>query len=68
MSLPRPGGITFDQMEQLLDVVGSRFKVRGFDLVEVNPQLDVGTGATSYLAAHTLIGLLGRIFAAESAR
>jgi agmatinase len=63
-----PGGITFDQMEQLLDVVGSRFNVRGFDLVEVNPQLDVGTGVTSYLAAHTLIGLLGRIFAAEGAQ
>jgi agmatinase len=61
-----PGGITFEQMEQLLDVVASRFKVRGFDLVEVNPQLDVGTGVTSYLAAHTLIGLLGRIFAAEN--
>ena len=56
-----PGGITFEQMEELLDVVASRFKVRGFDLVEVNPQLDVGTGVTSYLAAHTLIGLLGRL-------
>jgi len=35
--------------------------VLGFDVVEVNPQLDVGTGATSYLAAHTAIALLGRV-------
>jgi agmatinase len=27
--------------------------------VEVNPQLDVGTGTTSYLAAHTVIEFLG---------
>jgi agmatinase len=27
----------------------------------VNPQLDVGTGVTSYLAAHTVIEFLGRI-------
>ncbi len=33
--------------------------VIGFDLVEVNPQLDVGTGTTSYLAAHTVIESLG---------
>ena len=63
-----PGGISFEQMEALLDVVASRFNVRGFDLVEVNPQLDVGTGVTSYLAAHTLIGMLGRITAAEASR
>jgi agmatinase len=63
-----PGGITFEQMEQLLDAVAARFNLRGFDLVEVNPQLDVGTGVTSYLAAHTLIGLLGRVGAAENVR
>ena len=33
--------------------------VIGFDLVEVNPQLDVGTGTTSYLAVHTVIEFLG---------
>ena len=35
--------------------------IAGFDLVEVNPQLDVGTGITSYLAAHTIVEFLGRI-------
>src|SRR5690606_32941216 len=56
-----PGGITFDLMEELLDAVAGRFDVLGFDVVEVNPQLDVATGATSYLAAHTAIALLGRL-------
>jgi agmatinase len=37
--------------------------VVGFDLVEVNPLLDVGTGVTSYLAAHTVVEFLGRICA-----
>jgi agmatinase len=31
------------------------------DLVEVNPLLDVPTGLTSYLAAHTVVESLGRI-------
>ena len=35
--------------------------VVGFDLVEVNPQLDVGTGITSYVAAHTILEFLGHI-------
>jgi agmatinase len=30
-------------------------------LVEVNPQLDVGTGLTSYLGAHTMLEFLGFI-------
>ena len=38
-----------------------RTEIVGFDLVEVNPQLDVGTGMTSYLAAHTILEFLGRI-------
>ena len=39
----------------------SRLDVAGFDLVEVNPVLDVGTGATAYLGAHTTIEFLGHI-------
>ena len=36
-------------------------EVVGFDFVEVNPQLDVGTGITSYLGAHTMLEFLGAI-------
>ena len=32
-----------------------------FDLVEVNTHLEVGTGITSYLAAHTIFEFLGCI-------
>ena len=46
-------------LDTVIEVVGAR--VVGFDLVEVNPQLDVGTGITSYLAAHTILEFLGRI-------
>ena len=42
------------QAEILPDIIG-------FDLCEVNPQLDVGTGITSYLAAHTVMEFLGHI-------
>ena len=33
----------------------------GLDLVEVNPNLDMRTGITSYLAAHTVLEFLGNI-------
>ena len=39
----------------------------GFDFVEVNPPLDVGTGVTSYLGALTVGMFLGYIDDAKSA-
>jgi agmatinase len=56
-----PNGLLFPEMTGILSVLAERFRIRGFDLVEVNPNLDVGTGATSYLAALTIAFLLGRI-------
>jgi agmatinase len=35
--------------------------VIGFDFVEINPMLDVGTGATSYLGTVIVVTLLGII-------
>ena len=43
-------------------------EVIGFDFVEVNPRLDVGTGVTSYLGAHTMVEFLGAIAEAKAAR
>lgn len=60
-----PGGITWDEMCGLMDVIAGRFDVCGFDLVEVNPMLDVGTGTTSYLAAATMIRFLGKLVQAS---
>ena len=55
-------GVLCVEMEAAaLFAVAERTRVIGMDLVEVNPLLDVPTGLTSYLAAHTVIEFLGRI-------
>ena len=56
-----PNGMRYDELRDALFALAERTEVVGFDLVEVNPQLDVGTGMTSYLAAHTILEFLGRI-------
>ena len=56
-----PDGMDYAALRDTLAAVAERTDVVGFDLVEVNPQLDVGTGVTSYLAAHLAIEFLGRI-------
>lgn len=56
-----PDGMDYAMLRETLTAVAERAEVVGFDLVEVNPQLDVGTGITSYLAAHTIVEFLGRI-------
>lgn len=56
-----PDGMTFNQLMDALRAIAERHRVRGFDFVEVNPTLDVGTGATSYLGALIVTGFLGFI-------
>jgi agmatinase len=56
-----PGGMTYAELRDTLAALAEHTDVVGFDLVEVNPQLDIGTGATAYLGAHTVIEFLGRI-------
>ena len=56
-----PNGMSFRELTETLKTLAERVDVVGFDLVEVNPQLDVGTGVTSYVAAHIVIEFLGRI-------
>jgi agmatinase len=58
-----PGGLRYEELRTALFALAERTDVIGFDLVEVNPMLDVGTGVTSYLAAHTIVEFLGRICA-----
>ena len=58
-----PGGLRYEELRAALFALAERADVIGFDLVEVNPMLDVGTGVTSYLAAHTMVEFLGRICA-----
>ena len=56
-----PDGMSYAELRDTLAAVAERADVVGFDVVEVNPQLDVGTGITSYLAAHLAVEFLGRI-------
>jgi len=58
-----PGGLRYEELRAALFALAERADVIGFDLVEVNPMLDVGTGVTSYLAAHTIVEFLARICA-----
>jgi agmatinase len=58
-----PGGLRYEELRATLFALAERADVIGFDLVEVNPMLDVGTGVTSYLAAHTIVEFLARICA-----
>lgn len=56
-----PNGMTYRELRDTLKLVAQRVDVVGFDLVEVNPMLDVGTGVTAYLGAHTIIEFLGHL-------
>ncbi len=56
-----PDGMGYAELRDTLQAIAEHAEVVGFDLVEVNPQLDVATGVTSYLAAHLVVEFLGRI-------
>jgi agmatinase len=56
-----PNGMSYAELRDTLTALAEHTEVVGFDVVEVNPLLDVPTGITSYLAAHTTIEFLGRI-------
>jgi agmatinase len=56
-----PNGMSYAELRDAMFAVAERTRVIGLDLVEVNPLLDVPTGLTSYLAAHAVVELLGRI-------
>lgn len=54
-----PNGFAYAELRDTLRALAEHTRVVGFDLVEVNPMLDVGTGITAYLAAHTIVEFLG---------
>lgn len=56
-----PDGMSHAELRDILAAVAQRMEVVGFDFVEVNPTLDVGTGITSYLGAHCIVEFLGAI-------
>jgi agmatinase len=58
-----PDGMSYRELRDLLAAIATHTEVVGFDLVEVNPMLDVGTGVTAYLGAHIVLEFLGQICA-----
>jgi len=58
-----PDGLSYPELADTLKALAERTEVIGFDFVEVNPMLDVATGATSYLGALTVVEFLGHICA-----
>ncbi|HZS83523.1 MAG TPA: arginase family protein [Stellaceae bacterium] len=56
-----PNGMSYAELRDTLKAIAEHAEVIAFDFVEVNPELDVRTGITSYLGAHTVIEFLGHI-------
>ena len=53
--------MSYAELRDILIDLAEQTDVIGFDFAEVNPQLDVGTGVTSYLGAHPVVEFLGHI-------
>ena len=54
-------GLSYDELRQSLFAIARHAEVVGFDLVEVNPMLDVASENTSLIAAQLIMEFLGRI-------
>ena len=60
--LPRlVNSLSYDELRQSLFAIARHADVVGFDLVEVNPMLDVASENTSLNAARLIMEFLGRI-------
>jgi agmatinase len=56
-----PGGLTFADVTALVRALARRLRLRGMDLVEVNPYLDASR-RTAVLAARTILEALSAVF------
>jgi len=54
-------GLSYEELRQTLFAIARSREVIGFDLVEVNPMIDVASDNTSLIAAQLIIEFLGRI-------
>jgi len=55
---PEPGGLFFPEFSDLIHLIASRGNILGFDVMEVNPQVDGAGDITSHLASRCVIELL----------
>lgn len=58
---PEVGGLTYEQARRFLELVCTRNRLVGFDLVEVNPSFDP-TQITALLSAQIMIEAMGFVF------
>ncbi len=56
-----PGGLRFEELDELLLALPSKGRIVGFDVVEVNPMRDP-SGRTGQTAARLILDFLGAIF------
>jgi len=63
---PEPGGLSYPQVLELLQALPSKGRIVGFDVVEVNPLLEV-VPRTALFAARLAVEFLGAIHAADRA-
>ena len=54
-------GLSYDELREALVAVARHAEVVGFDLVEVNPMLDVASENTSLVAAQLIMEFLGGV-------
>jgi agmatinase len=59
-----PGGLTFADVTTLVRTLARRLRIRGMDLVEVNPYFDASR-RTAVLAARTILEVLSCVFDPE---
>jgi len=57
---PSPGGFSYDEVSEILELIAKKGNVIGFDLVEVNPLYDP-THVTSQVAARLIIDFMNFI-------
>ncbi|NOY14121.1 MAG: agmatinase [Deltaproteobacteria bacterium] len=55
---PEPGGLLFPEFSDLIYLIARRGNILGFDIMEVNPQVDGPGDITSHLASRCVIELL----------
>ena len=54
-------GLSYEELRDSLTAIARHAEVVGFDLVEVNPMLDVASENTSLIAAQCIMEFLGRV-------
>lgn len=59
---PETGGLFYTEVREILAQIAKRVNVIGFDLVEVNPMIDMAE-CTQLIGAQTIVEFIGEIFA-----